>query len=111
MAHKEVDGTHSEYFANWDSSLISIPPAREKVNIQLILKSAKPLNELVIPRHYSLKHRHKLFAEYIGASEDQLRRIRHFAREYNLRIVAEDKDMGIIDISGTVAAMNKAFNV
>jgi kumamolisin len=109
--HKPLEGSHSEYFSKWDSRFKSKAPAKHKLEVKLIMKSDQHLDELDIPRDISLKKRQELFASHIGVHDEHIARIKKFARTYRLKIESEDKDMGIITMSGTVAAMNKAFHI
>src|SRR5579885_527483 len=49
------------------------------------------------------------FARAHGAQADDLEKIRAFAAEYGLRVVNEDLARRLVQLSGTVEALNKAF--
>ena len=51
------------------------------------------------------------FAERFGARPDDIAAVRRFAANYGLRVVSVHPERRTVELSGTVAAMSKAFGV
>ena len=109
--HKHLDSTHSTLFSNWAPEKKKKAPARQRVQVKVVLKSRNAMDALDIPRHLSFEERREQFAKHIGTRDEHIQAIRRFARKYRLRIEDVNADVGIITLSGTVRAMNKAFKV
>lgn len=109
--HMPLKNTESPYFSDWESGSKKRAAQRHNVRVKLLLKSENPMEDLDIPRHLSLKRRHELFSKHINANDRHIKAVRRFARDYRLKIEDVNKDIGIVTVSGTVAAMNKAFKV
>lgn len=109
--HKPVKGSHTTYFKTWDPAKRKKANPRHRIQVKLILKSEENMQDLHIPRHLSLKKRREMFARHLGDHDDHIKTVRQFARKFRLRIEKVSKDHGSVTLSGTVAAINKAFKV
>jgi kumamolisin len=80
------------------------------VEISLILKHRRPLPE---PADQDKFLTHTEFAQTYGADPAHVDKIRQFAREYNLQMLERGDEplRRTITLSGTAAAMEKAFGV
>src|SRR5690606_20108875 len=109
--HKPVKGTRSNYFKDWDERHKQRANPKQRIEVKLLLTANDSLQDLEIPRHLSLKQRRELFAQHLGDHDAHVEAVRKFARKYQLKVVDINTTHGTITLSGTVDAMNTAFQV
>ena len=84
--------------------------ARDRIRVKLIL-NANEKDHPDIPRNLNYAERHAMFSQHTGVDDQHLEFIRKFAKEFRLDIESVNKDLGVVNLSGTTAAMEKAFKV
>lgn len=108
--HKALKGTHIHHFSIWDKSKKKKSRARDRIRVKLIMRTDKREHP-EIPRHLAFAERHTMFSDHTGVNDQHLEVIRRFAKTYNLNIDNINVGLGVVNLSGTTAAMEKAFKV
>jgi kumamolisin len=84
-----------------------VDPAKRITVLVEVRRKAQPPKA---PAHNRIINRKQLADQY-GAHPDDLARVRAFAREHNLHVVAESAEKRTVELAGTVADMSAAFGV
>ena len=83
---------------------------KERIEVSVYLRSRSPAREML---RQSLRSRGRLtrgeYASRYGAHPDDLDQVREFARAHNLAVAATGAARGVAVLSGTAAALCKAF--
>lgn len=108
--HKVLSGSGIDHFSNWDQSKKTKSKAKDRIRVKLIMR-ANAEDHPDISRHLSFAERHTIFSDHTGVEEHHIEVIRKFAKSYRLDIDKINAGLGIVNLSGTIAAMEKAFKV
>ena len=110
IKHTNLKGSKVHLFNKDKLKLLTKTPAEKVMEVILVLKPGNPsekideLNNSVAKRKASFKKRYKVSAKVIEA-------IHKFSLNFDLNLDKVIKDVGIVYISGTVTALEKAFKV
>ncbi|MDX1667574.1 MAG: S53 family peptidase [Saprospiraceae bacterium] len=108
--HRKVKESDSDFFKKFLQEQMQKAEASRRIHVKLVLKG-NPKVVVDIDRRTSFEERQKSFGRKYAPSKEALDTVERFVQLFDLKIERVYGPLGVVDISGTVEAMEKAFQV